>query len=162
MSFDSQNLESFLPVYDTVPEKWEEGRQFLVEQLKKISNAVNVREIGYFLDEEVLTGQQFIPGAPSAPTAPNSTPLQFRSIFRIVVDFSPLIVGANTRPHGVTIDARFTLMHLYAAATNAGALTGEPIPNGADTISYDATNIIITVAAAYTRCFAVMEFIQEL
>jgi len=53
-------------------------------------------------------------------------------------------------------------MQLYAAATNDTALTGEPIPNGADTITYDATNINITVAAAYTRCWAVIEYIQEI
>jgi hypothetical protein len=45
---------------------------------------------------------------------------------------------------------------INAAATNATAMTGEPIPNGSDTISYDATNIIITVAAAYTRAWAVI------
>ena len=46
---DSQTLESYVPVYDVVPEKWEEARPFLVEQLKKISEGVNTREIGFFL-----------------------------------------------------------------------------------------------------------------
>jgi hypothetical protein len=73
-----------------------------------------------------------------------------------------LSIGLNSQPHEIFIDANFSLIQLFAAATNATALTGEPIPNGADTITYDATNINITVAAAYTRAWAVIEYIQEL
>lgn len=159
LGLDSQELESYVPVYDTVPEKWEDARPFLVEQLKKISNGVNIREIGWYLDQELLSGKAFIPGA--AP-AGNSSPQQYRQILRVVVDFGALAIGVNTKAHNVLVNANFSLMQLYAAATNAVAMTGEPIPNGADTITYDATNIIITVAAAYTRCWAVMEYIQEL
>lgn len=150
----SQEFESYLPVYDTVPETWEEGRQFLIEHLKKISNAVNNREIAWLLDEQLLTGQRFIPGT--------TMPQQYRSVLRKVIDFSPLNIGVNTKAHGIVVDANFTLMHLYAGATNTGIFTYEPIPNGSDTISGDATNIIITVTAAWQRAFAVIEYIQEL
>jgi hypothetical protein len=51
---------------------------------------------------------------------------------------------------------------MFGAATNASALTGEPLPNGADTIIYDATNIYVTVSANYTRAWVTMEYIQEL
>jgi hypothetical protein len=53
-------------------------------------------------------------------------------------------------------------MQLYAAATDSVGLTAIPIPNGADTIDMDATNINITVAAPYDRCFAVVSYIKEL
>lgn len=155
MSLSTQNIESYLPVYDTIPEKWEEGREFLVEVLKRISNTVNLREIGWFLNEELLSGKQFIPGT-------DVTTQQYRSIFRKVIPFGALTIGANTKAHGLTINANFTLMQLYAAATDSVGFVGEPIPNGADTISYNATNIIINVAAAYDRCFAVIEYIQEI
>jgi hypothetical protein len=59
-NIDSQVYESYVPVYDSVPEKWEDARQFLVEQLKKISNAVNNREIGYYINDQILSGKQFI------------------------------------------------------------------------------------------------------
>ena len=157
---DSQLLESYVPVYDVIPDKWDDARPFIVEQLKQLANGVNAREIGFYLDTELLSGKAFIPGLPVLPL--NSTPQQFRSILRIVVDFSPLVAGVNTRAHNVLVDANFTLMQLYAAATDSVALTGEPIPNGADTISYDVNNIIITVAKGYNRAFAVMEYIQEL
>jgi hypothetical protein len=157
---DSQNLESYVPVYDVVPEKWDEARPFIVEQLKKLANAINVREIGYYLDQELLSGKSFIPGMNIVSDGGSSQ--QFRTILRIVVDFGALSIGLNSKPHGVSVDANFSLIQLYAAATNATALTGEPIPNGSDTITYDAININITVAASYSRCWAVMEYIQEL
>lgn len=157
---DSQVLESFVPVYDVVPEKWEEARPFLVEILKKMSNAINIREIGWLLDEELLAGKNFIPGLNIV--ADGGSTQQFRTVLRKVIVFPGLIAGVNTQPHGITIDANFTLIQLVGAATNAVAFTGEPIPNGTDTITYDATNIIITVAAPYTRAIAIMEYIQEL
>jgi hypothetical protein len=157
---DSQNLESFVPVYDVAPDTWEEGMPFIVEQLKKLANAVNAREIGFFLDQELLSGKSFIPGVNIASDGGSSQ--QFRTILRKVIVFPGLTPGVNTQPHGITVDSNFSLIQLFGAATNATTLTGEPIPNGADTISYTATNIIITVAAAYTRAWACIEYIQEL
>lgn len=155
-----QLLEAYVPVYDVIPEQWDEAKGIIVEQLKRVSNAVNVREIGFFLDQELLSGKAFIPGA----TALNQvgTSQIFRSILRKVIEFPGLTVGPNSQPHGIVVDANFSLMQLYAAATNSGTFTGEPIPNGADTISYTATDIVITVASAYDRAWAVIEYIQEL
>jgi len=76
MTNDSTNYESFLPVYDTVPEGWEDARPFLVEILKKISTAVNIRTIGWMLQEQLLSGQAFVPGTPSA----SDNPEQFRQV----------------------------------------------------------------------------------
>jgi hypothetical protein len=156
---DSQEFESYLPVYDVIPDQWEDAQAFLTEQLKRIAIAVNTREIGWFIDQELLSGGNFIPGV-IAPG--NSTPAQFRSILRKVVPCSPLVIGLNTFAHGIVIDANFTLLHMYAAASNSTGLIGEPIPNGSDTLTYDATNIYITVAAAYDRCNTTLEYIQEL
>lgn len=160
LGLDSQNLESYLPVYDVVPEKWEDARPFIVEQFKKITNAVNSKEIGFFLDQELLSGKAFIPGANQLADGGSSQ--QFRTVLRKVIVFPGLVIGVNTQPHGITVDANFSLIQLYAAATDAVAFTGEPIPNGADTISYTATNIVITVGAAYTRAWATIEYLQEL
>ena len=152
---DSQQFESYLPVFDVIPDKWEDANGLLTEYLKKVSNAVNVREIGWFLDEELLSGGQFIPGV-------NSNNLRFRSILRKVVNCSPLVAGVNTFAHGIVVDANFTLVHMYGAATSTGSLTAEPLPNGADTLSMTSTNVIITVAAGWTRANVTIEYIQEL
>lgn len=152
----NQEFETFVPVYDTVPEKWEDARQFLVEHLKKISNAVNIREVGWFLDEELLSGKQFIPAAIGSTGAMQ----QFRSVLRKVIDVSPLAAGANAVSHGITIDANFTLIDMWVAATDSVAFTSQVITDG--NVTLDAININIMSPAAFDRGFAVIEYIQEL
>jgi hypothetical protein len=155
---NSQEFESYVPVYDMVPEKWEDAREFLVEHLKKISNAVNIREIGFFLDEELLSGKQFIPSAQMVSSS-SSNSQQFRTVFRKVIDCSPLIAGANSFAHGITFDSNFTLINLWVSATNSVALTA--INMTYSEVDMDATNININSPGAYDRAFAFVEYILE-
>lgn len=156
---NDQSFESYVPVYDTVPEKWEEARQFLVEQLKKISNAINVREIGWLLDEELLSGKQFIPTlAMSDGNSSNSQ--QFRSVLRKVINVSPLSAGANAGvPHGITFDSNFTLIDLWVSGTSSTTLTARRV-SGNDVVM-DSTNIVITSPQAFDRAYAFVEYVQE-
>jgi hypothetical protein len=152
----SQVFESFVPVYDVVPEKWEDAREFLVEQLKKISNAVNIREIGWLLDEELLSGKQFIP----ALNNDTGEMGQARAVFRKVVDVSPLAAGVNPGvAHGITIDANFTLIDLWVGATNSAAFTSQIITDS--NVTLDVTDIIITSPGAFDRAFCFIEYILE-
>jgi hypothetical protein len=139
-----------------------------VEQLKKISNAINLREIGWFLDEEVLSGKAFIPGV----SVPGNNPGQYRQILRKVIDFGPL-PNATTKPipHGILFDSNFTLMQLYAAATDPIGLTAVPVTLAGVTaandiqIYMDSINVNISTTSnqsKYTRCFVVIEYLQEL
>lgn len=168
---DSQNLESYVPVYDAIPEKWEDAKPFIVEQLKKISNAVNIREIGWFLDQELLSGKAFIPS--STPLSDLSTSQVFRQVLRKVVDFGALpAAGTKSVAHGITVDFNFTLVQMFAAATDPNDLLALPIVyadptalNKAIALNMDATNVNITVGidrSAYTRTFVVIEYMQEL
>lgn len=154
----TQQLESYLPVYDSLPEEWEQGRQFLVEQLKQISNAVNIREIGWYLDEEVLSGKSFIPA--STTTTGASPNLQYRSVLRKVINTGALVAGLNAGvAHGVTFDANFTLIDLWCAGTNSGTFTAKVI-SGNDVLM-DATNVVITSPQIFDRSFTFIEYIQE-
>lgn len=170
LSVDSQNLESYVPVYDVAPETWEEGRVFIVEELKKLANAINVREIGFLLDQELLSGKSFIPGANIVTDGGSSQ--QFRTVLRKVIDFGTLPnTATKSVPHGITFDANFTLVQMYAAATDPVGLFAIPIPyaypilNQEIGIYMDSTNVNIVTGAnqtAYTRCFVVIEYMQEL
>ncbi len=152
----SQELESYLPVYDSVPEKWEDARPFLVETLKKISNTTNIREIGWLLDEELLTGKAFIPGVTVA-----GNPQQFRQVFRKVVNTGALVIGVNPGvAHGITFDVNFTLIDLWVAGTNSTAFTARDI-SGNDVVM-DVTNIVITSPQVFDRSYAFIEYTQEL
>jgi hypothetical protein len=169
MSIDSQIFETFVPVYDAVPENWEDARPFVVEQLKKISNALNIREVGWYIDEEVLSGKAFIPGDNSGGGATNQV---FRQVFRKVIDFGTL-PNATTKsvPHGITVTNDFTLVFMGAYATDPVNLVAIPIPFTstvalANQISMfmDATNVTITTGSNntnYTRCFVTIEYLLE-
>jgi len=156
MSFSSQELESYLPVYDTIPEKWEEGRQFLVEELKRISNVVNSREIGFYLDQELLTGKAFIP----VPAIPGNNPGQFRQVFRMVIEVGPITAATITVAHGITFDVNFTLVDLWAAATNQSTFDATIFGNS-DTISMNAVDVIIVSNGVYNVCNVVIEYMLE-
>lgn len=167
---DNQNFESYVPVYDVAPEKLEDLRGFVVEQLKLHANAINLREIGFFLDQELLSGKAFIPGTNNA--ASGGTSQQFRQVLRKVIDFGTL-PNATTKsvPHGITFDANFTLVQMFAAATDPTNFVAFPIPydsaGGGDGVALfmNATDVVIrtqTNRTTYTRCFVTIEYMQEL
>ena len=137
--------------------EWEEARIFLVERLKQISNAVNDREIGFFLDEELLSGKAFIPGV----TISGNNPGTFRQIFRIVVTVGQITAGVNAIAHGIAFNGNFTLIQLWASGTNSSTLKATTFGNS-DTIRMDATNIYITSDGTYDRCYAIVEYLLEL
>ena len=166
---DSQNFESYVPVYDVAPQTWEEAMPFIVEQLKKLANAVNVREIGFYLDQELLSGKSFIPGVNI--DIGGSSSQQFRTILRKVIDCGALpAAGTKSVPHGIFIDANFTLIELFGAATDPIGLTSIDLGHAAAPpfqveIYLDANNVNIIVGSNrsnYTRSFIIIEYIQEL
>lgn len=151
----SQFFESYLPVYDSIPDDWESAKGILVEQLKMITNAVNAREIGFFLDEEQLSGKQFIPSAVNTSGAMN----QFRSVLRIVVNVGPLLPGNNTPLHGITVDANFTLVDLWVAATASATPRAQLITDA--NVWIDSTTIHINSPQAFDRAYCTIEYLQE-
>ena len=156
MTFSSQQFETYVPVYDVVPERWEEARPFLVEMLKKITNSLNSKEVGFFLDEELLSGKAFIQGV----TIPGNNPGQFRQVLRKVIDVSPLVAGANAFNHGILFDINFTLIDLWVCGTDSVGFIALRI-TGNDVIM-NATQLLITSPQAFDRAFAFVEYIQEL
>jgi hypothetical protein len=164
IAIDSQNFESYVPVYDVAPKTWDEARPFIVEQLKKLANAVNSKEIGFFLDLELLSGKAFIPGV--------NNPNAFRQVLRKVIDMGPLLdTGTTQQPHEIVFDNNFTLVQIFGAAT-APSLAGIPLPmvevntaEGNIELFMDSVNVyIITTGnrSLYTRSYVVIEYLQEL
>lgn len=148
----SQNLETYLPIYDAVPPEWEQSRPFFVEQLKRISNSVNDKVNGLYIDDETLTGKQFI--------SDNGVANDFRSVFRKTIPVQPLVAGANTFAHGINFDSNFTLVQLYVSVTDSVAFTAFTMVY--DQVTMDATNININSPAAFDRAYAVVEYLREI
>jgi hypothetical protein len=169
ISLDSQQLESYVPVFDAIPMQWDDARPFIVEQMKKMSNAINIREIGWFLDEELLSGKAFIPGV---NIQGNQNSQQFRQILRIVINFGTLPNNTTKSvPHGIIFDSNFTLIEMWISATdpiNFKAFSLQYWANsgpGSIILNMDATNVNVTTTSnysAYTRSYVIIEYIQEL
>lgn len=163
----SNNLDTYVPVYDSIPPKWEDGRAFLVERLREITNGVNSRDYAYYIDRETLNGQQYLPG----------TGTEFRDVFRKVIDVGPLPDFAVTNPktvaHSITFGANTCITRLYGAAsdrTGGTFVLGIPLPHIASTgnigLTIDATNINITSTgtadySSYDCAYVVVEWLDE-
>ena len=168
MSTPSNEFDTYIPVYNDLPEEWEESRTFLVEQLREMTEGINAREVAIYIDTEQLTGGQFIKGTANPP--------QFRNIFRKVIDFGALPnTTAKTVAHGITTTANTRIISRNAWANDPGAsdLTAAiPIPyvnvttptDGVQ-LDVDNTNVTITTTTAnytnYTSTFVILEYIQE-
>jgi len=164
----SNEYDIYVPVYNTIPEKWEDARAFLSEHLREISEGINAREYGYYSDTEVLSGNVWFPD--------NGT--LFRSVFRKVIDTGALknfgTTGTKNIPHVITFSDATRITRLYGAATNPGASSithGITLPfvDGANVnrrigLEIDATNIIIRGRgdySAYSCSYVVVEWIDE-
>ncbi|MDC7243650.1 MAG: hypothetical protein PQJ44_06915 [Sphaerochaetaceae bacterium] len=164
---DSENELLYLPEYDVIPDNWKEAKKHIVESLTSYAESINAKEIGWYYDVELDTGKKFI------PISNDVTSNQWRTIFRKVVDTGTLPNTTTTNTaHGVTVDANFTLIDLYGAATKpTSAFASLPLPFASGTladnisVTVDATNINITTSkdyTAYTCSYIVLEYIQEI
>jgi hypothetical protein len=161
MTTDSSQYDSFVPVFSTPPEKPEMLAGFTTEQLRIHATGINFREIGWYLDQQIVTGKNFIPGISSANDQ------QFRTVFRKVIIFGAL-PDTNTKPmaHGITFDANFTLVDMWASATDPVGFTAITFAYGGTVVylDMDANNVNITTTSNmtnYTRCYVVIEYMLE-
>lgn len=170
-SFASGNSNPLIPENYIFPAIDTEEYDVKVRQyLNNMAIAVNSKDSGLYNNQEVLTGQQFLPTF-STQTATN---INFRDVFRMVVDFGPLPNAATKSvPHGIVTTQDYSIVKLYGAATQPGATTitsAIPIPyvnlapNDGVKLDMSATDIQITTSNAaftvYTRCFVVIEYIK--
>lgn len=155
------------------PEQYNDDfRLQLRKYLNDIVISLNIKENGFYIENEVPTGALFIPTF-STDTETNA---QYRPIFRKVVDFGALPNNSTkTVPHGISTTENYSVIHLYGVATQPGVSTlasSIPIPqagipnNDRIELEIDSTNVIITTAkntrSDYTRTFVTIEYIKEI
>ncbi len=162
---------NFQPEVYLFPEQYNDDfRLQLRKYLNNIASALNVKENGFYFEEETPTAGLFIPIA----TPNSSANVQYRPMFRTVVDFGALPNNAvKTVPHGITTTQDYSIIRLSGVATDPGATTLDsaiPIPFVGNNpfeveLEMDATNIIIETGmnrTNYTRTFIVIEYIKEI
>ena len=131
--FDNFNLQ-----ITQIPEEWEDARVYLYEFLRQVNNQINIRTVGFHLEQPILTGNLFTASA---------TSVERRNVFRTLIDTGALPnAGTTTTAHGITFDANFTLVDLWLAATDpvnflAFGLSYWSVAAADITLNMDATNI---------------------
>lgn len=144
-------------------------QQFYVLQYlsyNDIANAVNLKESGYYVTVEFLTGQQWF----RVDTTQVNNPFSFG--FRMAVNFGAL-PNATTKsvPHnipGIT-PGNFSWTKITGSATDISA-NGIPLPFSSPTlnenieITADMTNVNVTTAvdySAFTNCYIILEYLKD-
>lgn len=141
----------------------------LHQGINNISLVLNVKESGYYVPSEFLTGQLF-PPVP-AEVDPDKLNFQFRQSFRMYIDTGTLPnAGTKSVPHNVDFNSNFTLTKIWGAATDP---TGNYIPlpyvstsslSNNITLEATSTNIIITTGSNrtnFTRSQVVIEYLKN-
>jgi hypothetical protein len=142
MSSQASKLAPFLPQHKTFDP--EDERLFKIQIEKAwIDTAlrVNERVIGGFYKKEQLTGKEYF-GANNQ---------RRRQSFRKLTELTGLATGANAIAHGITFPSPniFRIVCYEGGIWSLAATTYAPLPNGDITMTVDATNINITIPAAY-------------
>lgn len=149
----------------------QEFKEFLVrlrQSINDIALVVNVKDSGYYFDQEFVNGQAYFPN-PSLSSTTSQNPVP-RQVFRTVVNFGALPdTASKSVAHNLTIDSNFSFTRIYGTATNPST-SFIPIPYASPTganaieISVDATNVTITTGSnrtAYTTTYVVLEYIKQ-
>jgi len=159
------STNNFLPETYIIPDELEEKDLKLRDYLSKIATATNSKDSGFYDEEEIVTGQKFIPvfssdGASSA---------EHRDVFRKVIDFGAL-PGNSIKlvAHEIPAIKELSIVKLYGAATKTNSISfqeGIPIPysNSVD-LRMDSVNVIISTNdpnfQLFNRCFVVIEYLK--
>lgn len=175
-----QEQGAFLPttdvfdrsVIDTIDINSPEFKDFLVrlyQTTNNIANAVNIRDAGYYIQDEFVNGQVWFEN--TALSSTTSQAPEYRQVWRKVINFGALPnTATKTVAHGITMTDDYTFTRIYGAASDTTGHTYLPIPFAHATVaniielSVDATNVSITTGinrAAYDTCYVVLEYIKQ-
>lgn len=158
-TFAPVNTEAtFLPTATTYPE---DGLNYALEQnYQRTANAVNVREVAYYLSsEETLTGQTW----EQVATSPLfGIPFSTRSTYRRLVIIPALVAGLNVIPHGI-VGVGPTYMFVQCNGGIGNGVLWSFIPNQNVLAEVDAVNLYLTVPGAYAGFtgYCALEYLKD-
>lgn len=159
--WDVENLQTGK---DITPEL----KELLVRLYQNINGmciALNLKDSGYYVQNEFITGQLFFPDAVMQDSQ------QFRQSFRVLVNCGAL-PNATTLiiPHSLQIENSFIFTRIYGTATNKVDREYLPLPYASLTLinnielSVDSTNVYITTGidySAYTTTYVIVEYTKQ-
>ena len=155
----NNNFNQQLPVYEYLPESWEDSRVAIVEGLKKISNAINARPVGWQVDFEIITGKKFIPIDGSQ---------EYREVVRKTIELGALPNnGIKEVAHDISnVDSNFRLLSMWGASTNPTSFESITLPYVAiagNNVEIKLTNTKIIIKtnfdySLYTDSVVILEY----
>lgn len=140
----------------------------MYQNLNLMAISLNLKDTGFYVPQEFVTGQLFPPSSTSSSTT-NSSP-QYRQSFRKLISFGALPnTNTKTVAHGITIDANTIFTRIYGAASDKTSKYYLPLPYSSPTLVnnielyVDDTNVTIITGAdmsAYTDTYVIVEYLK--
>lgn len=174
---DNVGPGSFIPtteIYDVtdVDVRSEEFKDVFIrlqQTVSDIANSLNIRDAGFYVEEEFVNGQIWFPN-PNLSSTTGQAPT-FRQVFRKVINFGALPnTGTTNVAHSIAPDSTFTFTRIYGCASDTTGLDYLPIPFASPTdaenikLEVDNTNVSITTGSnrsAFDTCYVVLEYIKQ-
>lgn len=168
MGFSSDNplLLNQLPLSIDFPTDPVDLQMIQSTAYKKTVDAINTKEGGLYLEQELGSFIQYFPTSPS-PTSSQS--LILRPGYRMTVDMGPIPSGATvSQAHGIDVATVTAVTRMYGGALSVGPFL-LPIPYASSTpnlnieLFADATNVTVKNGAGQnnlTQCYVVIEYLK--
>lgn len=165
------STNNFLPETYIIPDELEEKDLKLREYLNKIATATNSKDSGFYDDEEIVTGQKFIP----VFISDGSSNAEHRDVFRKAIDFGALPNNSTKSvAHEISTTNKLSIVKLYGAATKTNSTNfqeaipipyvNSSVPAQGISLKMDNTNVIIETKGGnfnlFNRCFVVIEYLK--
>lgn len=150
MSFSSDAPLVANQVSDSdLPDNFEDFHEVFERDYKKLIDAVNSKESGLYLPQELATFQLYFN---------EDTPNVNRNVYRKLVVFGPLPDASEKRvQHEITFTNVTRLTRMYGAATDPSGIQFIPLPFSSPTLinnvtlEANETDIIITTGADFSN-----------
>jgi hypothetical protein len=158
------SISSYLPDEFQLPDDENEFKEFYAERERITSSVLNIREIGQYQLQELLTAQTWFPIANT--NAPGKSNIQ-RYVFRKVIQSGQLPNNSiQTIPHGINMQPTGFFTNMYATSNDGTTYImvpySAPAP-GQITIYADRTNVYIQTYeswAGYNNTNVILEYIK--
>lgn len=137
----------------------EDSTRQIQTSLNELVTPINSRELAYYIESEIQTGQQWFPTS--------STTSIYRYGFRFVYHWDAALPNTTTTnmAHGIPNASQITwFTHLYGVAVDNAGPRWLSLPNAECSILADATNVTLTTTAdlsAYDGAYIVMEYLKQ-
>ncbi len=149
--FEMQRVESI----DTNSPEFKQLIVRLYQAVNVIALAVNLKDTGFYIEEEFATGQMYF-------NPLDSDPLELRPVFRSTFNTGPLNAGLTVIAHNLPITNTWQFVHIYGAANDTVGGNYFPMPTFNILLTVDAVNININNGSGinFTNSTVVLEYLK--